>query len=81
MVALEGIDLETLPESDFLDPFGQGTVDIELDPDQELAAPDGLIVDDFEVLRGSGEVDGTVVNEGLVSPGYSPGIQTYDSLV
>lgn len=55
-----------------------GLTDIHLTPDEALEASGGLVVDDTEILTGTGEVHGSVVNEGTVSPGNSPGVQSVD---
>ncbi|WP_031484953.1 calcium-binding protein [Maridesulfovibrio frigidus] len=56
-----------------------GLTDIHLTPDEILEAPSDLIIDADEILTGTGEINGTVVNEGTVSPGNSPGLQTVDT--
>lgn len=60
-------------------PENAGLTDIHLTPDQALEAPNGLVVDGDEILTGSGSIKGAVVNDGKVSPGNSPGIQSVQS--
>ncbi|MBV5330735.1 MAG: LEPR-XLL domain-containing protein, partial [Chlorobium sp.] len=49
--------------------------DIHLTPDTILTATEPLVIDGQEILSGSGTIVGSVVNEHLVSPGNSPGLQ------
>ncbi|NVK17780.1 MAG: LEPR-XLL domain-containing protein [Methylocystaceae bacterium] len=53
-------------------------VDIHLSADTILSSDNPILIDSSEVLTGSGDVDGTVVNDGYVSPGNSPGVQNID---
>jgi hypothetical protein len=52
------------------------TVEIHLTPDTIFNATAPLIIDGQEVLNGSGTIVGDVINEHLVSPGNSPGLQS-----
>jgi hypothetical protein len=60
-------------------PENAGLTDIHLTPDQALEAPNGLVVDGDEILTGSGSIRGSVVNDGKVSPGNSPGVQSVEA--
>jgi len=51
-----------------------------LTPGKPLVAESPFIIGASETLKGSGQVIGEVINYGLLSPGNSPGIGTFDSL-
>ncbi len=71
------IDYVDSPSSN--DPAADEFVDIHLTTEDIFLAESTLVVDDFEMLTGSGVVDGDVVNDGIIAPGNSPGIQTFDT--
>jgi hypothetical protein len=52
---------------------------LHLTPDQPLTYSDPLIVRPSDSLTGNGVIHGSVVNNGTVSPGNSPGLQSYDT--
>lgn len=56
----------------FEEVVGDGSV-IQLD--DSLIESDEIVLEEGDVLTGSGEVDNQVINNGLVSPGNSPGVQ------
>ena len=54
----------------------KNAVNIHLNPDEPLLVEDGLVLNQLDVLNGTGEIKGDVVSSGTVSPGNSPGINT-----
>ena len=58
-------------------PPAEGQMNVHLTPDSQLSFASALILGTCDVLSGSGSIDGDVVNNGLLSPGNSPGITNF----
>ncbi|MDD5215455.1 MAG: LEPR-XLL domain-containing protein, partial [Methylococcales bacterium] len=60
-------------------PTNKLTLDIEAIAKNRSALSSDLVISNNEILGGNGSLDLNVINKGIVSPGHSPGIQTFQN--